>query len=241
VFETHKSFVLNEMFRRDLYAKLPAEPLPADVRAGWDDVVFGPLVLGAELRLEHAFPVGRVGYTDPIYPVLANLLLARTWRFGDLCAAPELAGHEPLRILHSLHYLCGGGQFGTFRAPLPAVPGEASGPWRLTLPLNRVLLRERLLADGRTDVASGVVGTGVRLGMIAGLFALGADATGEEHPVEWAMQFLREHDHTLKVEGRVLANEQEQRDVLVQRFAEFRRDRLRLLAAFGIMEPGLAR
>lgn len=241
VFETHKSFVLNEMFRRDLYAKLPAEPLPADVCAGWEEVVFGPLVLGGELRLEHAFPVGRVAYTDPIYPVLANLLLERTWRFGDLCAAPELAGHEPLRILHSLHYLCGGGQFGTFRAPLPPVPAETTGPWRLTLPLDRVLLRERLLADGRTDIASRVVGTGVRLGMIAGLFALGADATGEEYPVDWALQFLRAHDHTLKVEGRVLAGEQEQREVLAQRFAEFRRDRLRLLASFGIMESGLAR
>lgn len=236
VFETHKSFVLNEMFRRDLYVKLPSTPLSRDLHREWDDVVFGPLVLPADLRLEHSFPVGRVAYTDPVYGVLAKLLLERTYRFGDLCAVPDLSGYEAAAVLHSLHFLCASGQFGTFHAALRAMP-ERPGRWRLPLALNRALLHERLLADGHADLASPVVGTGVRLGIVPGLFTLAEDAAGGEAAVEWALRFLRSRDHALKVDGRPLAGEAEHRALLTARFAEFRRDRFRMLVAFGILEP----
>jgi SAM-dependent methyltransferase len=234
VYETHKSFVLNEMFRRDLYVKTPVAPLEERDRA-WGDVVFGPLISPDALKMKVRFPVGGVGYTGPIYGPLTELLLERAHTFAELRESPKLAPFASADLLHSLHFLCAGGQFGPLLQRLQPRPTDNSGGARLS-PFNRSLLRTRLLVDGRATLASQVVGGGVTVDLMGGLALLGVDAAGPQGSVAFAHDFLKTHGQSLRVNGKAVENEEQQRALLTEGFAKFGRGSLPRLFDYGIVE-----
>lgn len=238
VYETHKSFVLNEMFRRDVYVK-PPPALDRDAwRRAWDDVRYGPMVLKQNIRMEGAFPVGKVTYSGPIYHVLTRLLADGAMTFGELKAHPELAGFEPDTILNSLHFLCAGGQFAMLAAPL-AAPVRPDRPLSIALPFNRVLLTQRLIADGKVSLASPVTGTGVGVDLTSGLALLGVDAVDGPPDVdgvaEAAWTFLERHGHSLRLDGRELSGREGHMPILKGRVKSFLDFSLPRLAEFGLL------
>jgi SAM-dependent methyltransferase len=234
VYETHKGFVLNEMFRRDLYVKLPVEPLDADPLKAWGDCQFGPLIVPERLRMQHRFPVGDVSYTGPIYPVLTDVLMNRSMTVREMTGHPQLSKYSPQEILGSLHYLASGGQFGPLAAPLCPRPDATS--WRLPASFNRALLADRLLADDRLHLASPVAGTGIGVDFLGGLMVLALDQAGDEEPEAWALSFLKRHDRKIHVDGKAVEGDVEQQAVLRNGFARFRSVSLKRLADYGVVE-----
>ena len=238
VYETHKSFVLNEMFRRDLFVKAPAAALPSDQVAAWRDVLFGPLTARESMTLERQFPVGNVTYSGPIYPVLTGLLSDQVRSYGELCELPELADFQPSEILNSLHFLCAGGQFGLMLDRLQPTQQSANGNgWRLSADYNRALLTSRILQDSRLNLASRVIGNGVGVDLLSGLAALALDQAADAEAETWAWVFLKQHDQTLRVDGTAVEGKEAQVDLLKERFARFRSQSLERMAQYGIMEP----
>jgi SAM-dependent methyltransferase len=237
VYETHKSFVLNEMFRRDLYVKLPPQMIDQDVHRAWDGMRFGPLILQDKLKQEFKFPAGTVTYSGPIYPVLTQKLLEGDTSFAELCQAPELAQYDAANILMSLHFLCAGGQFGPFLSSLRKDPVQPDGGFELTSEFNRALLRTRLLADGRVNLASPVIGGGVAVDVIGGLATLAADQSEGEEPALWASSFLTRHNQSLHVGGKQVQSKEEELSVLRQQFQAFFGTPMSRLAEYGIVRP----
>lgn len=236
VYETHKSFVLNETFRRDVYVKTPSVALDPDPIRSFGEVVFGPLVEPGEVQMKRKFPVGEVAYSGPIYPVLTEVLNDGARRFADLCADARLAPFEPLRILHSLHLLCGGGQFAPLLAPLRERPA-ARRNLRFAHPIHRALLLARLVRDGRVSLPSPVTGGGIAVDLLVGLAALAHDHVPEEASGEWALDFLEQRGQKLQLDGRPVEGRETQLAVLKERFLRFRQASLPRLAQFGVVDP----
>lgn len=241
VYETHKSFVLNEMFRRDVYVKPPAAGIDrAAQRAEWDDMPFGPLVLAQAIRLDSAFPVGTVTYSGPVYHVLTRLLADRSMTVADMAAHAELSGFDADTLLNSLHFLCAGGQFGMLARPLAPVQA-ADRPLTLAIPLNRVLLERRLIADGKVSLASPVTGSGITVDIVSGLALLAIDrldtAPTVDSVAEGAWAILEAEGHSLRLDGAPLAGRDGHLPVLKGRVKAFLDFSLPRLTEYGLLAP----
>ena len=230
-FEVHKGFVLNEMFRRDVYVLDPAEELPDEqVSPEWDSLLFGLQVAAEDLSFRADFPAGQVEFTDPVYQLIADELTAGARTFGELRAS--LHDHEPRHVLEGVLLLSATGQVGVLREPTR--PRSAVGSPRLLQAANRELLLRRLGPDGTVCLASPINGNGVALDGISGLFALALDQA-PDHPERWAVAFLQGQDRCLQRGGEDVKDPGEQEQMLHEARPDFDTNALPKLLEYGIM------
>ncbi|MGQ0665325.1 MAG: class I SAM-dependent methyltransferase [Pseudomonadota bacterium] len=201
VYETHRDFVLNAQFRRDIYVKPSGPQHPeADRRFLYEHMHFGTALLRDVLLTKITLAGGELNLQGPIYPALIDRLARGAWSLAELEGEETLKAYTPADILEGVKSLVAGGQFAACaRGAPPAADGSAA---RLTIPvpLNRVLLETRMFTNEPFNLASPVVGNGISLPMIDGLAILAlANASAEEAP-EWAWSFLAKANRSLSTD-----------------------------------------
>lgn len=234
--ESHKSLILNESYRRDLYCK-PGQKRPAEaVAEGFSDVVFGSTLPLGSIRREVKVGPHRMRLGDPIYRDLIPLAVGGAHTAAELIAHPAMAAHSGESTLTALQRLVASGQFRPFARKGPAVEGAMPREFRIASDFNRAILRERLMNDPNSYLASPVLGAGIRVDIFQGLMMQGMDEAGLDGTVEHVLAILAQGKHTWRRGTQEITDPADLRKVAEAQFAAFRKNWTPLLYRFGILE-----
>lgn len=183
-FETHKDFIMNTIFRRDVFRMGPA---PASAPPSLDGVVVGsPLPREA---FQAQMPVGdgqSVALNEGLFGPMADLLARNRLPVAELMAHPTLAAFPAPQVLTAL--TC-------FLASDQAMPYSpfASEPRRGLSPLNLHLLERDLPTAGTLYLACEEAGTALAMSRSDALLVLGVHEAGREGAAAWAKAWWLEH------------------------------------------------
>lgn len=235
--ETHQSLIFNESFRCDLYCKA-ARWLPSAERIGlFADTVFGSNTL--KHNIKRTFQVGDVKVTnaDRIYDDLIPVVADGTRTVAEVCRLPTMQAYPEEMVTRSIHTLVAGGQFQPFATSAEGVEGGPPERVRIRDGFNRAVLEERLLEDAQCFLATRVLGTGIRVGLIPGLLLLACDAVGPEESADYACNLLERSGRIWRRDGEAVTNPAKRREVIKAEQAVFREHLVPALLRFGIVEP----
>lgn len=225
VYETHRDFVLDERFRRDVYVRPPS-----DAAHSWDDVTFGRTPRTEAIALEVKLPIGTATLSGGAVTAIRDALGPSPIGLADLAAAmPSLPAPD---LIRGLGLLCATGQVRTYART--AAPCDSSAPARLTSPFNRAVLHERLLQDGAARLVSPLWGAVVQVDPAEGLAVLAVDA-GAEDPDVWALDFLAARGNSILIEGKPASSRDAALAVLQPKLLQARKMLLPGLTAMGIL------
>ncbi len=234
--EIHKSLILNEALRRDIYCK-QTEALPKDQQGRlYEDLVFGANKLEKDIRRELKVGQVNVRLGGGLYDALIPILAKGTLSFGELLKLSEMKGQDPRALQTAVARLVASGQFRLYAEK--AVEAAAPETVRIASDFNRAMLQERLLTDSMVHLASPVLGNGVAIDLVQGLLLWGHDAAGAEGAVDHAMVLVEGAGMPLQARGQIVQDTARLRPVLEQQKAVFRETSVPLLTRFGVIAAG---
>ncbi|MGQ0665326.1 MAG: class I SAM-dependent methyltransferase [Pseudomonadota bacterium] len=198
VLESHRDFVLNARFRRDIFVKPGAETVPEGARRSlFEAMQFGTTQGREALKTKLALDGGEINLEGPIYRPLIEAMAEGVRPLAEIEADPRLKAFAPKEIFDAVKMLVVGGQFGPCARAAAALARLPANRLKIPLPLNRALLEGAGLASEELYLASPVAGNGVPVSLIDGLAMLGlANAPAKEAP-EWAWLHLQRSQRTL--------------------------------------------
>ena len=233
--EERRSFLRNEFFRRDVYFRGDDSQRTKDIDTAFGDLVIGPGI--AESRIKRQVHIGRrkVNFKTSLYDVLIPVALKGKYSVDDICSLPELESHTREDILQAIHELVASEQFEPQARKVTAL---GAGTKKLTLELvsamNRFLLEQRLVQDGKCYLASPVTGSAMRLNFLPGIFVQALDGRTEAQAKVWAEETL------LAIDGKLLKEYKIRKGVvnhewIEKEFERFRKRYLSRLKKFEIL------
>jgi len=184
-FETHKDFVLNTHFRRDVFClgSSPGNPGP---EARLDKVVVGSFRAGQGFDKE--FQVGAtntVRLNGTVFDALAELLAGKALPVAAVLRHESLREFQQVQILEALECLLASEQV------LPFAQGEVPRPTGLSA-LNRHLLQRDLGTSATVSLACEAAGTAVSLPQIDALMIWAIHEAGLEGAGAWMETWCQE-------------------------------------------------
>lgn len=181
--ETMRDYLLNQQFRRDLYARGARRLSPLERKERLDALAVTLTLSPGAITHEVEAGLGKVSLRPEIYQPIVDALAADACApkcIGDLARAPELAALPPGALLEGLAVLVGSGR---------AHPAQSEADRALAAPrcraLNACLIDRARMSGDAGCLASPVIGGGVPVGRFEQMF-LGARARGLTTPKAWA-------------------------------------------------------
>ena len=205
--ETHKSLILNERFRADVFFRGSEITPQAEREHLFDDMIIGALV--REEDVKRAVQLGgiTISYTGNVYNDLVPALVEGKNTVAGVVALPEFQGRETSVITKAINNFVAGGQFQPFVRTGRVSDPDPAGNFRILSDFNRLMLEERLLEDNRCVLASEVLGNGVAIGLVRGLLLCGIDAVGPDGAVDHACARLKKSGKFLRKDGKAMSED----------------------------------
>lgn len=227
--ETLRDYMLNQIFRRDLYVR-DAPRLSAQARAeALGEVRLTLTVAPESIAFDQAGGADEVALSADLYAPIIEALAAEDAspkRIGDLAAAASLAGIPPDVLLDALTVLVGSARAHPAQSPAQV---EAARPHCRKLN-SHLIDQARRNADVRF-LASPLIGGGVRASRFEQMF-LAAREDGGRHPSDWAAEVwthLARQELSVAKAGRLLETPEENVAELTRLAGLFAERRLGLL------------
>ncbi|MEP0942101.1 MAG: class I SAM-dependent methyltransferase [Rhizobiaceae bacterium] len=193
--ESRVSFIRNEFFRRDLYIRdgVRSED-PNDLL---DDIRIGANVVAG--KLDNKLDLGRreVDLQHSFWPVVQELAASGQHTIADIVRHPQLKEHNSEAIRNAVIDLLGGYQIQPIAEACTPAEVELTTKLELTTTINRVLMEERLNAEGKTYVESATMGGAMRLNFINGLLVMALDGTSFKEAIANVKATVAEFDASL--------------------------------------------
>lgn len=237
--ESRRSMLSNEFFRRDIYINgngsgTTQEETRLPLLGNW--------VIGSrynDFQIARLYPL----YKDdpalqaPIYEQVMQTAYQGHFSITELCTHTRLSGHTPTEILDAIHQLVAAEHLEVFARKAPATAITANAQYQLSQALNYHLLQTRLQEDGQCYLASEILGSGVNIGLIAGLCVLILTDTEVENPSERLRVLLKTCQQHWDI-AQVSSDAQAQAEThwCEQQWQRFLQDWLPLLLRYGILE-----
>ena len=177
-YETRLSLIRNEFFRRDIYFKGQDVVAEQDRHRLLMDCIPGSVVAEADVRRESDAGRHVIRYRGKLYDDLIRIAAAGALTVKEICGRPEFQGVSADEVLAALNKLLIGKDFKIFAARAVPAAGQSGGRFRIADAVNRAMLDERLLIDGKCYVGSRVLGSAIRLSLMRGLALQAIDAVG---------------------------------------------------------------
>jgi hypothetical protein len=202
--ETVRDYLLNQQFRRDLYARGARRLSALERRERMKELSITLAVNNAAETMEVDSGLGKVQLKRDIYEPVIEALEAgeRTPKMiGDLLDDPKLAALPPGALLESLSVLVGAG-----RAHPAQSEAEIAAAEPRCRKLNDYLIERARISNDVSCLASPVIGAGVNVGRFDQMF-LGARAKGLKKPSDWAADAwntLAQQNQSIIKDGEVL-------------------------------------
>ena len=234
--ETHKSLILNEMFRRDVYGRKPPEAPPEGDSDPLAEVIFGSVRPAAEVKRQVRVGPHEIRLNDPIYDPLIAAAAPGRLTVKELEAHPDLKDSKPEAVRTALQRLVATGQFRPFAKP--AVEAAAAVPerFRLASAYNRAILEERLFLDRRIHLASPVLGNGTIVDVMQGTLLHCGDAVGPDRMIEEAVERLAAQPRAWRVGDEEIEGAERLRPLVEAQAKALRETWMPLLHRLGIVE-----
>ncbi|SMH58137.1 class I SAM-dependent methyltransferase [Azospirillum agricola] len=227
VAETLRDVLTNRSFRRDLFVKGGERLTPAERSLLLRATRFALLVPPDDLPEVASTPLGRLPFPRAVHGPLGEALGAGPRRLGELLALPALAAQGEAAVVRALVLLTSLG----FAAPLPEEDGLAERQAQADR-FNGAVLERHRSGDTPGHLASPLLGSGVALSRIEGLFLLAARLA--EDPADLAWRHLSADGIALGRDGRRFESAEESIAELASRHAAFTARRQPLLARLGV-------
>jgi len=180
-FETHKDFVLNTVFRRDVYC-LGRNGHPTSPGNRLDRVTLGSFRCREDFQFKFEVKGNTVDLDGAIFPKLADLLAGTRMPAARVLEHPSLANFAAEEIREGLECLVASGQV------LPMAPGPMPAAEGLS-PLNRHLLERDIASATHVALACPGSGTGVQLAPSDALILLGLAEVGLDRLAPWTHEW----------------------------------------------------
>ena len=172
--ETVRDYILNQQFRRDIFARGARRLTPLERQERLHDMSIVLTTAPEEVAFEADAGLGKVNLKPEIYRPIVDELAADGGgpkRIGDLAERPALANFVPGTLMEGLAVLVGSGR---------AHPAQSDAAIEIAAPrcrkLNAALIDRARTAGDVTCLASPVLGGGVNVGRFEQMF-LGASAS----------------------------------------------------------------
>lgn len=230
--ESRVSFIRNEFFRRDLYVRDGVKA--QDPAASIDGILIGSNVTDGKLNGELDLGRRKIDMSRSFMPVVQRLAASGKYTIGEIVGHKDLKDHKSEDIRKALVDLLGGYQIQPIAEKVSTGDLEPNATWKLKKAANRVLMEERLLAEGKTYVESAVLGDALRLNFINGLLTLALDGRTLAEAIAHVKSTVREFD-TATLER--LAPTGDLDEWIDARARQFRKYKLPVLARYEIVHP----
>ncbi|MBX3232139.1 MAG: methyltransferase regulatory domain-containing protein [Labilithrix sp.] len=236
-FESLKDFALNEFFRRDVYVKGRAPRSPSAFEDLLDATHWGTIVSALPATREIALPFRTVKLGAPIFePLFAALAEGGATLEHLRTSRPELAGYPPDQLRAALQRLLLAELVVPLSGPTRAPAPDTEDRFVVPSPYNQMMLR-RLTSEQPLVLASEVAGTGFRSSALEGLALRALTETRGPERAGWVSDFVERHELRLAIDGRLVAERPEQKQVIAKAIETLCAGRLAKLVELGITRP----
>jgi SAM-dependent methyltransferase len=232
--EALKSVIWNEKYRADIFCRRQNIAEEVGSFGDFSDTVFGaarltiwrskspPEELSADVgEIFNALSLGM--------SILANL--------GNLS---EFQSYAPEVLTDLVHHLVSDGHLRPFARRAVTARSQAGGPYRIASPFNRASLANRLATAERVFLASPVLGDGLAVDLISGLFLRAVGEAQADDPVAHVNAALKARKRAWRRDGVTVKDSTERLMMLKKEYKTFRHDTLPLLQRLGIIAGGPA-
>jgi len=225
--ETLRDVLTNRSFRRDLFVKGGERLTTTERSARLRTTRFVLLVPPDDLPESASTPVGRLPFPRALHGPLGEALADGPRTLETLLKLSALAAQGDEAVVRALVLLTGLG----FAAPVPAEDGMADRQMQADR-FNGAALERHRTGDTPGHLASPVLGSGLAVSRIEGLFLLAA-RLGED-PATLAWRHLSADGVRLGRDGRRFDSAEDNLAELAKRHALFAVNRQRLLSGLGV-------
>ncbi|HZF33782.1 MAG TPA: class I SAM-dependent methyltransferase [Candidatus Angelobacter sp.] len=235
--ELLKDFVINQRFRRDVFAKSIPNLPAAEANRELERVAIGLYKPPTDIAFQIKSPAGEFKFDNQVVRAVVANLADGPLTFAELPERPALKGSPKAEIVKAAHTLLAAGQAIVFASAdrRQALPADAR---RFNLPtaLNRALATGAWEHPQRATLASPVAGTGYSLNQIDRALLAAIVEHGMERAFDTAAADVQQRGLTFTKDGKKLEGADANRAELRERFERFVERSMPLLRRLGILE-----
>lgn len=218
--ETLRDYILNRQFRKDIFIRGAVPLAVPEAREEWLDTRFALLRSGSDIPMKLKASLGEVTLQETAYkPVIRAFETAEgSASLRQVINDKAIAGLGWNRLQRVLLTLVGAG----YLQPCPNEDTDAAGRKESIKGLNDVIMAKARHSGDLTYLASPVTGSGVPVNRIMQLFLL-AMQENSANPVAYAWNIFKQNNQKLTKEGKPLETDQENIEVLKEKYADFQK------------------
>jgi SAM-dependent methyltransferase len=224
--ETVRDYIVNQQFRRDVFAK-GAVPAPASVsRETWLDTRFALSVRREDVSMKVRGGIGEADLHADVYGPILDALAAGPVTLRQMLASPPIAALGWARLIEALVILMGSVQL------QPCLPAKSDAKRaKHTKAFNLAVMRRARDGAELQQLASPVTGGGIAVPRFSQLFLLALEQ-GRKTPNEWAefvWQVLSQQGQMIMKDGKPLSTPEENLAELKEQATTFQEKQLPVL------------
>jgi len=194
--ETFRDLAVNKQFRKDVFVRGATHLTPQDHQDRLREMCFALVDPVRAAGLEVSVPLGKLSLDAKIYNPLLQELTKGPRRVADLLSVPEIAAIQPSHLQQALVILVAAGYV------KPACHENDLDRARSSAKrFNRPLLDRTVRGEGMNFLASPVIGSGIPLSGIEGMFLV-AMREGEDDPAKAVWTWLSRQGRRLVKDGK---------------------------------------
>jgi SAM-dependent methyltransferase len=224
--ETLRDYMVNQQFRRDVFALGPVTHSVSSSRQQWLEMRFALSTTRADVPMTVKGSLGEATLQENIYRPLVDALARGPTTVRQLLAEPVIAAIGWERLLQALTVLVGAGHV------QPCLPAKDEGKRaQRTRAFNSAICKRAEDSGELQFLASPVTGGGLLVNRFEQLFLV-ALSRGLKEPHQWAnhaWSVLSEHKETLVKDGKALETAEDNSAELLEQAGKFAESRLALL------------
>jgi SAM-dependent methyltransferase len=236
--ELLKDFIINQRFRRDVFAKSTASLTVAEANRELERVAIGLFKPATEVAFQVKSPVGEFKFDSQLLRTVVANLADGPVTLADLPQRAGLKEQQRVDVIKAAHTLLAAGQAVIFataerQSPLPAEARRFALPTRL----NQAIAAAAWDSPQRATLASPVAGTGYAMGQIERALLAAVAAHGLERALEAVTAELMRRGLGLSREGKRIEDPGAIRAELRTRYERLVERTMPLLRRLGILDP----
>ncbi len=235
-FESLKAFATNEFFRRDVYVK-GRVARSADVTAAYlDETPFGTITNTALEERVVRLPHRTVSLEGPVFDAIFAALAEGSVSVRELVDRAELGGVSEEELRRCLVRLLVTERVAPRCAPSRAHRARADEAFDIPSVYNQMMLR-RLSSEVPVVMTSTVAGTAYPISALDGLALRVFTEVPAGRREAWSRDFVRKNVLRIRVDDRIVTDEDEQQRAILEGIAALAGERLAKLVELGILAP----
>lgn len=235
--ELLKDFVINQRFRRDVFAKSTPNLPQTEANRELEKVAVGLFRPAQDVSFQVKAPVGEFKFDNAVVRAVVANLNEGPVTIGELPERSSLKSSPRAEVIKAIHTLLAAGQaivFATDKRP-PAAPTAARN-FKLTLPYNGAISSSAWENPERSAMASPTAGTGLSVNQVDRALLASIVANGIERAFDASVAEVLKRGLSFTRDGKKVEGEEATRGEVRQRFDRLVERTMPLLLRLGILE-----